>query len=578
MKSSVAPVLAITLAYIGMRVSSDVGQSWFVAWVVSLVGCAWFVLSINGLPRRSATPWSIIPTALALSCLMTLYLLHGPVLFERLSDAWLAKLWPEQQAPRQWLETSSRIATAPSGNWLWNEHSIRPLPRRTNLKPGNQPEVFVQLDRSADAATLLRKRVYLSAFALGHYDHAAWAMTPATDPSPTFPSRPGTMISYEVFHPSDPSGQTPLIALQGLIDTTMTATIMRGDGIRMLPAQPSALGYRYRATSQPLHLDDLPDFARTADAHHLPRNDLALPNDPAFLLTLREKILSRCGDGSIKQRLLRMRAILQSEYQYSLVIDNPHNHDPLINFLCHEKRGHCEMFATAAAMAARAMGIPSRIAYGWAGGSYFDSSQLFVFRAREAHAWAEVWFDDVGWVILDATPPLAVGRSRAAPPEEKPLTAEEMAAPQDLAYGSSSTPLWISWALMAIACCGGALHLWLRPRTHPMSSPHHRGSGKTSDSDYEPPLLAWCHFHGVYPPDHWTLRDIMAALPTPPACAEELCQYHYATRYGNQPRNRSRERQLRKLLQQEMANLQRGASHQRRSLAESNKNGIAPFK
>ena len=69
------------------------------------------------------------------------------------------------------------------------------------------------------------------------------------------------------------------------------------------------------------------------------------------------------------------------------------------NFLFEEKRGHCEYFATAGALMARALGLPSRVAYGWAGGTWYDDAGLFVFRANEAHAWTEVWLENFGWVL-----------------------------------------------------------------------------------------------------------------------------------------------------------------------------------
>ena len=63
---------------------------------------------------------------------------------------------------------------------------------------------------------------------------------------------------------------------------------------------------------------------------------------------------------------------------------------------------------------AREMGVESRVAYGWAGGSYFENDLMFVFVAREAHAWVEVKLDGYGWVVMDPTPPMVLGGAGCA--------------------------------------------------------------------------------------------------------------------------------------------------------------------
>ena len=60
---------------------------------------------------------------------------------------------------------------------------------------------------------------------------------------------------------------------------------------------------------------------------------------------------------------------------------------------------------TATAMLTRAMGIPSRLAFGWSGGRYYEGPNFYVFRGREAHAWTEIYLQNHGWVIFDTTPP-----------------------------------------------------------------------------------------------------------------------------------------------------------------------------
>lgn len=66
------------------------------------------------------------------------------------------------------------------------------------------------------------------------------------------------------------------------------------------------------------------------------------------------------------------------------------------------KRGFCEQFASTFAAFARSLGIPARVAVGFTPG-VIDGDE-YVVRARNAHAWPEVWFDKIGWVSFEPTP------------------------------------------------------------------------------------------------------------------------------------------------------------------------------
>lgn len=71
------------------------------------------------------------------------------------------------------------------------------------------------------------------------------------------------------------------------------------------------------------------------------------------------------------------------------------------------RTGYCEQFATAFAVMARTLGIPSRVVLGFAPGEEQiqpDGGRLIVVRERNAHAWVELWMDGQGWVAFDPTP------------------------------------------------------------------------------------------------------------------------------------------------------------------------------
>lgn len=90
--------------------------------------------------------------------------------------------------------------------------------------------------------------------------------------------------------------------------------------------------------------------------------------------------------------------------------------DPIMDFLEHVHRGHCEYFASALALLLRVEGIPARLVSGYQGGSYDPASGAWSVRDLHAHAWVEAYVEDAPpdpltgvsqpqWLVLDATPP-----------------------------------------------------------------------------------------------------------------------------------------------------------------------------
>jgi hypothetical protein len=82
---------------------------------------------------------------------------------------------------------------------------------------------------------------------------------------------------------------------------------------------------------------------------------------------------------------------------------------------------------------ARAVGLPARVAVGFTPGTYDTTQGVFEVRARDAHAWPEVWLAGLGWTQFEPTPAGAapgqadgtVGQPAAGPaaPPTTPTTA-----------------------------------------------------------------------------------------------------------------------------------------------------------
>jgi transglutaminase-like putative cysteine protease len=78
--------------------------------------------------------------------------------------------------------------------------------------------------------------------------------------------------------------------------------------------------------------------------------------------------------------------------------------DPVSDFVLSKKAAHCQYFASASVIMLRAVGIPARYVTGYYANELAEDGATVV-RGRDAHAWTEAYIQNIGWVVLDATPP-----------------------------------------------------------------------------------------------------------------------------------------------------------------------------
>ena len=101
----------------------------------------------------------------------------------------------------------------------------------------------------------------------------------------------------------------------------------------------------------------------------------------------------------------------------------PEEQDFAVYFLETSKEGYCIHFATTAAMMLRALGIPARFTTGFAVTvPARNVGAVITLTDRHAHAWVEVYYDQLGWLPLEATPAsAATGDSMFAPSTSYPM-------------------------------------------------------------------------------------------------------------------------------------------------------------
>ncbi len=148
------------------------------------------------------------------------------------------------------------------------------------------------------------------------------------------------------------------------------------------------------------------DALRTAPATGLPKGyDVYLQLPPE--ITPRTRALAQQITAPHANAYDKARAIeawLESNLTYTLRLEDPGAQEAVDFFLFDRKQGHCEYFASAFAVLARAAGIPVRQVNGFLGGEWNEYQGYVAVRAGDAHSWDEVYFPGVGWVTFDPTP------------------------------------------------------------------------------------------------------------------------------------------------------------------------------
>jgi transglutaminase-like putative cysteine protease len=125
---------------------------------------------------------------------------------------------------------------------------------------------------------------------------------------------------------------------------------------------------------------------------------------------------------------LTLQMWFQDQFEYSLEVRPGHGNSAIETFL-RDRIGYCEQFAGTYAAMLRTLGIPSRVAVGFTSGVPVGDGEFSVL-GRNAHAWPEVWFDDIGWIAFEPTPgrgaPNAQSYTRLDPQQDTSAVADDI--------------------------------------------------------------------------------------------------------------------------------------------------------
>ena len=112
------------------------------------------------------------------------------------------------------------------------------------------------------------------------------------------------------------------------------------------------------------------------------------------------------ADSAIANRAL---AMIRREFAYTLNVPLAGRNE-VDDFLFDRKQGYCEHFSSAFVVLMRAAGIPARVVTGYAGGYRNPIGGYWLVLRSDAHAWAEIWLPNRGWVRVDPTAAVAPER------------------------------------------------------------------------------------------------------------------------------------------------------------------------
>jgi len=129
---------------------------------------------------------------------------------------------------------------------------------------------------------------------------------------------------------------------------------------------------------------------------------LALPDDlPERVLDLARQV---AGEAPTRYDQARAIEAFLRTYPYNLALpDPPEDRDLVDYFLFDLQEGYCDYYASSMVVMARAMGVPARLASGYAQGTYDRDARRWVVSEEDGHSWVEVYFEDLGWIEFEPT-------------------------------------------------------------------------------------------------------------------------------------------------------------------------------
>lgn len=269
----------------------------------------------------------------------------------------------------------------------------------TDLLIDDSPALRVEFDGDVPPAPAQR---YFRAIVMQDFDGTTWTRGMRRHRAPTEEMQGvGASIGYTVT--LEASRKRWLPTLDVPLEAPAGARLSTGRTVVATTAVNQPIQYHLRSATGYRLAPDL-EPAERARALALPAD--ADPRTRALATRWRDE--GRDDPGMVQAAL----DLYGRDFTYTL---NP----PLLGrhsvdeFLFDTREGYCEHYASSFVFLMRAAGIPARVVTGYQGGWWNATHRYLLVRQSDAHAWAEVWLQERGWVRVDPTAAVSPTRVEA---------------------------------------------------------------------------------------------------------------------------------------------------------------------
>jgi transglutaminase-like putative cysteine protease len=278
---------------------------------------------------------------------------------------------------------------------------------RTGLSEEMMPGTVSELSKSDAVAFRVRfagdipppAQLYWRGPVLWNFDGNRWTRNeelPASVPVPFTPE--GAALEYAVI--LEPSNRRWLLAMD--LPASLPPRAAMTASFQVLRDLPVNEVYRYEMRSYPQYRTGPLTEVERIRALRLPSR--GNPRARALATGWRER------DPRPEAVVGAALALFREQAFYYTLTPPLLGVDGVDDFLFRTRQGFCEHYASAFVFLMRSAGVPARVVTGYQGGERNELGDYLIVRQSDAHAWAEVWLPERGWVRVDPTAAVAPAR------------------------------------------------------------------------------------------------------------------------------------------------------------------------
>lgn len=240
-----------------------------------------------------------------------------------------------------------------------------------------------------------KKDLYWRGLVLSNYDGRTWLRDDAPEnwpPDITYLDSEENIIEYMVM--LEPHGRKWLYSLESLITQESSYTVTRE--LQIVTKKEVNNLFSYKLAS------DLRAINNGLSVQEIRKNILLPPDLNEKTIALAKKLRKEAGSSVMAFSDSVLAHFNTNPFYYTL---SPPllGENAMDDFIFSSQQGFCEHYSSAFVYLMRAAGVPARVVVGYQGGTINPIDDYMIVRQSDAHAWAEIWTDNSGWVRVDPT-------------------------------------------------------------------------------------------------------------------------------------------------------------------------------